>query len=629
MKRRVLLLPFILFVSLLVVSLGNAAHPGESSAGLRPESVWEPSGSLNWELVSDSLAIANQQRDQTLPATAYSVQDDAYLVAWEEHFDPLREDRSHIYARWVTAAGNFVGERFRVGGSQPPEPNRTEPAIACGTQGKCLVVWTESHGSPAQPDIYGQMIGLSGPLAPPFPITPGESLVQNHPQVAYNPDRDLYLVVWQDTRQGESNIFGQVVLGDGTISPGSGNFPIGDPASGVQEWPVIAFNGDPDEPRFVVIWDVYPQIAPQEATTLLGRFLSDAGSPLSSAPFIVGLRAVPARDVSERPSVAYSPGSHQYVVIWSDIQPNGNDLFGQWLDRNGNRQGDRLSLVPLPGNQRASLVAYSQAAREFLLTWQDSYNLPAFDSDIYAAGLAEGGTALSPLLPVSTATRAQQNPGLASNNAGTGFLVVWQDGREQLTTQIDIYGQRVRWIPPPTPTPTETPTSTPTSTLFFTPTPTSTPTSTSTPTLTSTPTETPIPSVIIYGEVQQCNGPVLPDVLVYLEGTIISTTTDGRGHYQIGPRYNFTPGDYTLAAAKEGYVTRRLSPPLHLTGNDLIQRNFVGDDCLLLATPTPTATATATATSTATATHTPTPTPTQQTRWKLALPLIVKNFASP
>ncbi len=87
--------------------------------------------------------------------------------------------------------------------------------------------------------------GSWGGASPAHPA-PGD---QEKPQIAYNPDDDEYLVVWQDYRNSADwNIYGQRVAADGSLL--GTNLAINTTATTHQTTPHVAYGAN----EYLVVW---------------------------------------------------------------------------------------------------------------------------------------------------------------------------------------------------------------------------------------------------------------------------------------------------------------------------------------------------------------------------------------
>jgi subtilisin family serine protease len=242
------------------------------------------------------------------------------------------------------------------------------------------------------------------------------------------------LVVWQDGRNGDQDIYG-VRLGAGG-GPLTKPFPISN-ADGDQTQPTVAWNGK----EFLVAWaddrlggstDIYAARVPAAGTTLQPaiRLTTQTGDQL--AP-------------SARALNAPSSGS-TWLVVWQDERnPGGADIYGTRVSNDGrvlNPGG--LTIATADRDQRKPSVASDGSG--WMVAWgdrrADGDSGPGLDndSDIYAKRVAATGPVNGAGgIKVSTVARDQAQPQIAYN--GARYLVVWGDYRSG--TSLDIWANRL------------------------------------------------------------------------------------------------------------------------------------------------------------------------------------------
>ncbi|MEN8164126.1 MAG: hypothetical protein ABFS37_08350, partial [Acidobacteriota bacterium] len=117
-----------------------------------------------------------------------------------------------IHAARISPDGTVLDpEGFPVSFSSGAESN---PGIACGS-GQCLVVWEDDRN--ADVDIYAARIDTTGTVLDPagIPLTSGGG-DEARPQAGFNGTD--FVVVWGDSRNGNSEIFTTRVDADGNAS---------------------------------------------------------------------------------------------------------------------------------------------------------------------------------------------------------------------------------------------------------------------------------------------------------------------------------------------------------------------------------------------------------------------------
>lgn len=217
---------------------------------------------------------------QRYPAVAYSPASRTYLNAWQENINAAPFD--DIYGITVDK-DNQGGAPFVICSEASYQ---SKPRIAYApTDDTFLVVWEDRRNDPLNADIYiglvkpdGSTLGISTAVT----AAPGAQL---NPDIAYDPDSNLSLVVWQDTRNQATtaeDIYGQI-LANGVMQVG--NELIISDAPGEQWLPQVAYAG---KGIFLVIWEDRNPV-PHE---LRGRFYTSTGTPLGGEKVFVRLDGV-------------------------------------------------------------------------------------------------------------------------------------------------------------------------------------------------------------------------------------------------------------------------------------------------------------------------------------------------
>jgi hypothetical protein len=183
--------------------------------------------------------------DTTYNSRSYPVidmdSDNNAVVAWLD----CRSDNSDIYAEMVDAAGNTVGKNFKVN-NDAGTTNQYYPAIAVAPSGRFLIVWEDWRNGDR--DIYGQLYGSDrNPINSNFRIDSGGTDYQMEPDVGYLPDGN-FIVVWSDLQIPRA-IYGQIV--DSLGATVDTNFKISEEQASSPAVSV-ALSG-----AFVVTWEDY------------------------------------------------------------------------------------------------------------------------------------------------------------------------------------------------------------------------------------------------------------------------------------------------------------------------------------------------------------------------------------
>ena len=334
--------------------------------------------------------------------------------------------------------------------------------------------------------LSGQLLGSKIPVS-----TAAER--QECPAVAYNSQRNEYLVVFQ-SGSGESNLAGPNHIYAQRLSWDGVKLGSAVQLSEIAGWhihPDVAYNSRDDE--YLVVW--------QNGTVdVLGQRVSGNGDLLDRNLFICT-----AHRQQNYPSVAYNPHANEYFVTWDDFRNNSNyDIYGRRVSASGVLLGTEVAICQEPYDQLQPEIAFRPVNNEYLVVWPD--DRPTLCADIYCRRVSEQGNAIgSPFAVPSTicgllnpsvtfqprsgeylvvwandqtrdihgchlsATGSpgrtmtlcnvqgrQHEPVIAANTVTGGYLVAWEDYRNGYNFDIYAYVNPGTLAPPPTPIPTPT-----------------------------------------------------------------------------------------------------------------------------------------------------------------------------
>jgi hypothetical protein len=428
-----------ILITALMAALLTAAAAGAGAAG-------EPRLSVLGRdfRVSGPGATGNE----FVPAVAFSATANEYLVVWEDYRSaedfPFDND---IMGRRVSADGSPVGSDLRISG-RSATVGELAPAVAWNlAANEYLVVWQDGRNS--QQDIYGRRVSAGGfALGGDFRISGPTAAASDEwaPAVVWNGSANEYLVVWQDARNSATrgwDIYGQRVSASGASL--GGNFRISALGATFDDTtPAVAWNGTADE--YLVVWEDYRSFA-SRGVDAYGRRISAAGVPQGSDFRISGPDAT---SDDWTPAVAWNGSQNQYLVVWRDDRNSSIpdfEIYGRRISAAGVPLGANFEV----GGPEATVgesdpdVVWNGATHEYLVAWQDFRNSPARGIDIYARRVSAAGTPLGSDLRISgnAAITDDGMPDVAWNSNSNQYLVVWKDGRNALSRDTDIFGRRL------------------------------------------------------------------------------------------------------------------------------------------------------------------------------------------
>ena len=396
---------------------------------------------------------------QAHPSVAYSLIGDRYLVVWEDN----RSGYYDIYGQLVDAGGTLIGSNFYVyagdGNQQRPDVDsdgedflvvwhgqivddsvdvagrtvssggslgvvqdiaadggttRRNPAVAYNAwAGEYLVV--VEYGDPSS-SIRARRVGVDGGL-PGAEYTVSSQVLAELPDLAAGPWglTGGYVVAWDDSRDGDPNIYGRVVLAGSDNSFDGGSFGI-DASTGEQYGVAIA--RAPVSGRYLAVWtdtrahdtssdDIYARHLTADAN------LAGPSFPVSSAPDWQWEAAVAAGDAPEA-----------YFVAWTDDRLGAADIQGQRIAASGSLLWYEFTISAEPQMQLAPAVAYSTPDERYLAVWQDQRD---GSWAIYGQRLSSDGEPLEEPWAIEADGNDNVNPAVAYGEAQGQFVVVWRD----------------------------------------------------------------------------------------------------------------------------------------------------------------------------------------------------------
>lgn len=269
--------------------------------------------------------------------------------------------------------------------------------------------------------IKGARVTPQGEILDPSGITfCPHSYGEEAPALVF--DGANYLVVWQnftdgawwDIRGARVSVSGVVLDSTGfLVSPGVFN-----------QWdPDVAFDGS----NCLAVWQEYRSTTGMD---VCGTRITPAGEVVDSS----GLLIAASLAFQGAPALAFD-GS-QYVVVYEDEYGGTKDLKEVTVSPSGEVGTSPNIIIATSSNEAKPTLAIGPG--NHLVAWQDDRSGPN-DVDIRAARISPTGSVLDTLgLALSFATGGQTSPAVASD--GSGYLVVWQDDRDQGYEGSDIYG---------------------------------------------------------------------------------------------------------------------------------------------------------------------------------------------
>lgn len=285
--------------------------------------------------------------------------------------------------------------------------------------------------APADADAFGTQFSVSSPTHV------AEGMQAAFQDVAYNPVTGQYLAVYiAATTPTEDDVYGQLLDAAGNkVGP---EFRISTVSQEHEEFNPASVGFDSESGRYLVAWD--------RDETVYVRVLAPNGAPLSGE-----LQISAVQNDIETEAIAYSPVSHEYMVVWKAF--NDGRVYSQRLNQDGVQVGTDDAIVgggPELVVDDAVDLAYNATNLEYTVVFLASPDSNAGNEEVYAQRLNLAGAEVGPddnriseMGPDGDASFDAAPPSVAWNSVLNQYLVGWHgtNGAPLANNEREVYGQ--------------------------------------------------------------------------------------------------------------------------------------------------------------------------------------------
>lgn len=352
------------------------------------------------------------------------------ILVWEDRRNGKDWD---IYAQRISAAGRVLWTPDGVALSTAANDQVTPRLIPDGAGG-AIVTWIDGR-SGTDWEIYIQRIDGNGEVKWPAGGVALSKATDTH-SPATTPTQSVVsdgsggaIVVWNDFRNGNWDLYSQRVDASGTLQWPIEGVPVSTAAND-QLSPQTVSDGAGGavvawyDFRSGTNWDIYAQRVDGDGKM---QWLMD-GVVISTAIH---------HQIS--PQLA-SDGSGGAIIAWIDFRSGTDqDLYAQRVDQNGAAQwtADGVPISTAPNDQLAPQIV-SDNDGGAIVAWTDRRN---GNEDIFAQRISRSGEIqwAADGIAVSTAADRQHDPQLISDGTG-GAIITWQEHRSGTS---DVYAEMI------------------------------------------------------------------------------------------------------------------------------------------------------------------------------------------
>ncbi|MFH1541485.1 MAG: hypothetical protein ABIE84_00140 [bacterium] len=257
--------------------------------------------------------------------------------------------------------------------------------------------------------------------------TPGNT-DQEKPKVI--PSGNNYILIWEDRRDGFSDIYAQKINAQGTLLWTTTGLAVA-PVSANQNFAQAVNDGAGGA---IVVWQDYRN----GNADIYAQRIGAAGDRLWGSTGVAISRAK-AGQFSPTITADQQGGA---IISWHDYRSgSGEDIYAQRIDSQGKSLWleDGLAVATQKGTQWYPKIV-GDGNGGAVITWTDGRVSPS-DNNIYAQRLSAAGQLLWPAegIAVCSAPNNQEHPVIISL-AQEGVIIAWNDGRNH---NLDIYVQKI------------------------------------------------------------------------------------------------------------------------------------------------------------------------------------------
>lgn len=357
------------------------------------------------------------------PALAYSSTSGQYLVAWPR-YNTSTEQTDRILAQRVWWPSLLLGHEFNA---LPALDDQVKPAAAYNSRDhESLIVWEDWRDGNA--NIYGQRYDRDG-------LAIGENFLIStdtdndlDPSIAYSLQENRYLVAWESGNHRYLRY---------RLVTAQGSFP--DYVRGYDSQidntihdPVVEYISDTADNSFIIAYT--QNVLPGDSKIAARRLF-----PNGSCQDMV----LTGNEKAQYPDLAYNAAdNHIYLAYTNNTLGHADDIWQRIIEPDGTLVDDAYVVSETDAQTHPS-VAWNADDNQYLVAWYDYRNSGVDGADIYAQRIASDGAHVGSNFKVSTITGVsnQQYPQVIYAEDLDSYRLVWQDDR---TGNYDIRGNWVK-----------------------------------------------------------------------------------------------------------------------------------------------------------------------------------------
>jgi hypothetical protein len=387
-------------------------------------------------VIVENFSIADSGMQQWMPRIAYNAIDNEYMVLW--HTDGIRgKDEPatvSLDGQRISASGGLLGEAFLIMDVIDPMI-KTLPMPGYNIfKNEYMVPFTWQQPETKQ-DPFITILDNTGKVKKGPINLSAVPANASHPYIVFNKNRREYLIVYNDSRYDDTDVFGTIVDEEGNIV--KKDFEICT-VKGLQFNVVACYN--PVDDTYMVNWEDFRNAQTTSwldpACDIYGVLLNAEGEIIKDNIEMCADTGKENEGDQRHNMISHNSDRNEFLVSWTDARPSLDrvGIMGRIIKSDGTPAGPDFTIADYPGAQIFPHEVYIPEKQQYLALWDDGRgdaDNPDWralkDRDIYVGWLDANGQPIGSAIPICVTSGVQRYSEMAYNTVMDQFLIVWRD----------------------------------------------------------------------------------------------------------------------------------------------------------------------------------------------------------
>ena len=317
-------------------------------------------------------------------------------------------------------AKTILGEIFTI--SAENDLHETSPAVAYNPdREEYLVVWmnesTKNFIQAQRLDKHGNKIGGAIDIAD----AAGHHMF--FPDVTYNAQHNQYLVVWYDLNKTtmSGDIYARRISPTGTLMDPFDILVAGNDSNVDAYTPAVAYSSESD--RYMLVWAEY-DMSTTNPIIYTQKMTHEGYYDGSAVPLIT-----PSTEYLGKIDIAYNPSIDRHLIVWEEFSSADNlhNILGIQVHGDGGTYSTKFTINSFPNDSiLPAVAAISNPSGDIKFLVVHQYEWELHDNDIHAYFI-EKNNAVAHLTFPANSVNNETMPAVAGSEDSGKYLVVWRE----------------------------------------------------------------------------------------------------------------------------------------------------------------------------------------------------------